>query len=78
MKVGVNMKKLSIDERVVELDAILQSFVGLPKTTETISKLKGILDEYYTDMMYTGYYTSIEGREFFDKLSLLKSPIHEV
>lgn len=72
------MEKLSIDERVFELDALLQSFVGLPKTPQTISDLKAVLNKYYDDMINTGYYTQIECRQFFDKLSLLNAPSYEI
>lgn len=72
------MKKLSIDERIFELDALLQTFVGLPKTPETVGRLKGVLNEYYNDMIGTGHYTLIEGEEFLNKLSLLKAPSYEV
>lgn len=65
------MKKLSVDERIIEIDKILQSFFGLPKTPETIANVRGVLNKYFNAMVNTGHYTQLETDEFLYKLSLL-------
>lgn len=72
------MKKLSIEEQVIEVNKLFKTFVGLPDNENTKKYIKFVINNYYNEMINSGYYTFGEMAEFFDKLSLWKAPSHEV
>lgn len=58
------MKKLSIEEHEIEVNKLFKTFVGLPDNENT----KKYINDYYNEMINSGYYTLGDMAEFFDKL----------
>ena len=62
------MKKLSIEEHEIEVNKLFKTFVGLPDNENTKKYIKFVINDYYNEMVNSGYYTFEDMVEFFDKL----------
>lgn len=63
------MKKLSIEEHEIEVNKLFKTFVGLPNNENTKKYIKFVINDYYNEMINSGYYTLGDMAEFFGKLS---------